>query len=874
MAKNKEFGVWGIDIGQCALKALRCVKRDGQIVADAYEYIEYPKMLSQPDADAQTLVRDALEQFAEQNDLQGDQIAVAVPGQNGLAKFFKPPPIESKKIPDLVEFEAKQQIPFDLEDVIWDYQQFGGVESEGFVVDTEIGLFAMKREQVERAVRPYEDLGLELDIVQLAPLAIYNFVTYDMLPQLDDVEFDPDNPPPSWVVLSVGTDTTDLVITNGFRMWQRSIPLGGNHFTKQLTKSLKLTFAKAEHLKRNIHQAEDRKSVFTAMRPVFNDLLNEIQRSIGYFQSLDRKAQIEGVVMLGNTVRLPQLKQFLAKNLGYKVVDYDGFKRLVGDEILSSPAFKNNILSYGVAYGLCLQGLGFGQLHTNLLPPEIITERMIRAKKPWAIASAAAVMIACAFMVIFEFKDWRLVRADREVNRVKWSDASQRVQSVQSESTSLQSKDSELKTKLAQIAAIGEELVGNAERRLTWLELLKGLNAALPRTPGIKPGEIPDVEKLPLSKRHELYIEYVDSTFMADVSKWFTPDTKARYIDSRYVPPGESGGKTAAAPGGPAATVPAGNSPAAGGAMAPATGAAPNAAGAGGAAELAPPQGEGWIIELKLTHYFNEELDKQGATHVTNTLIKNLEYGQVALPAPARKLLPGVQIVVGGKQLRVEQVAVQRTPAADGKPGVAQVTLTVREKDAEQPQQLTYPAEQPVDVVFTYKELGISYPVIMKDSPVAVRNVPNPNYAGEGNDSGGSAAGGKGGMMGGMGIGGPGGVSGGGPPASGGMPGGGMPGGAAGPGGPGMPGQPGGGMPGQPGPGMPGGNPTPGKDAGNADHEVPATIRVKAYDCVVQFVWQEKLLTDRLEAKHEAWKAARQVAPQNGTGGPDSVAQR
>jgi len=89
-----------------------------------------------------------------------------------------------------------------------------------------------------------------------------------------------------------------------------------------------------------------------------------------------------------------------------------------------------------------------------------------------------------------------------------------------------------------------------------------------------------------------------------------------------------------------------------------------------------------------------------------------------------------------------------------------------------------------------------------------------------------------------------------------------------------MPGQPGGGMPGQPGPGMPGGNPTPGKDAGNADHEVPATIRVKAYDCVVQFVWQEKLLTDRLEAKHEAWKAARQVAPQNGTGGPDSVAQR
>ena len=79
-------------------------------------------------------------------------------------------------------------------------------------------------------------------------------------------EYDPENPPPSLVVLSMGTDTTDLVITNGFRVWQRSVPLGGNHFTKQLTKELKLTFAKAEHLKRNARQAEDPRLVFQAMR--------------------------------------------------------------------------------------------------------------------------------------------------------------------------------------------------------------------------------------------------------------------------------------------------------------------------------------------------------------------------------------------------------------------------------------------------------------------------------------------------------------------------------------------------------------------------------------------------------------------------------
>ena len=82
-------------------------------------------------------------------------------------------------------------------------------------------------------------------------------------------------------MISLGTDTTDLVITNGNRVWQRNIPIGGSHFTKALSKGLRLTFAKAEHLKRNAMKAEDPKAVFQAMRPVFSDLVAEIQRSLG-----------------------------------------------------------------------------------------------------------------------------------------------------------------------------------------------------------------------------------------------------------------------------------------------------------------------------------------------------------------------------------------------------------------------------------------------------------------------------------------------------------------------------------------------------------------------------------------------------------------
>ena len=88
-------------------------------------------------------------------------MAIAVPGQSGLARFIKLPPVERKKIPDIVKYEARQQIPFALEDVVWDYQPLVGSEDEGYALETEVGLFAMKRDQVARALKPLEEAGID-----------------------------------------------------------------------------------------------------------------------------------------------------------------------------------------------------------------------------------------------------------------------------------------------------------------------------------------------------------------------------------------------------------------------------------------------------------------------------------------------------------------------------------------------------------------------------------------------------------------------------------------------------------------------------------------------------------------------------------------
>src|ERR1700674_2413985 len=197
MAKSN--AVWGIDIGQCAIKALRCRPHDQSdtIAADAFDYIEYSKILSQPDADPVELVREGLDLFLSRNSVRGDRVVISVSGQSGLARFIKLPPVESKKIPDIVKYEARQQIPFALDDVVWDYQQMaGGSEEGGFALETEVGLFAMKRDQVYRALKPFDVAAIEVDIIQLTPLAIYNFTVFDQMHELPPPEqYDPENPP-------------------------------------------------------------------------------------------------------------------------------------------------------------------------------------------------------------------------------------------------------------------------------------------------------------------------------------------------------------------------------------------------------------------------------------------------------------------------------------------------------------------------------------------------------------------------------------------------------------------------------------------------------------------------------------------------------
>ncbi len=501
--KAAPTGVWGIDLGQCGLKAVRLEEINGEVVATAFEYVEHPKILSQPDADPDELTRDALIKFLAQNKVGGDLVAISVPGQSGLARFVKLPPVEEKKIADIVRFEAKQQIPFNLDEVVWDYQKLGAGEvMDGLALDAEIGLFAMKRDAVNRYLQHFKDVKVEVHCVQMAPLALSNFLAFDILkkvpggsPAGEEAETPKGEDKGCIAALDIGADSSSLVITDGERIiWQRPIPLGGNHFTRALTKDLKLTFAKAEHLKRNATKSPDLKAILAALKPVLNDFVGEVQRSLNFFTSSHRSASIDYLIGLGNAFRLPGLQSYLKEKLQLNVVKLQKFERLTGATVVGDQRFADNVLTFAVAYGLALQGLKRTRLQTNLLPSEIREERIIRAKKPMAVAAAGLLLLGLGMFAFgrgMTARPWKSDEVKGATAKAKTVVAAVKKADSEFEAARAEAKREE--------AAVNGLLAGQAEFR-NWVDLDAFVRGSIPQ---------PDASNLPTaSEQSNPYQKY------------------------------------------------------------------------------------------------------------------------------------------------------------------------------------------------------------------------------------------------------------------------------------------------------------------------------------------------------------------------------
>lgn len=397
---------WGIEVGAGAVKALK-LERDGEGVrVGDFVVIPHKKVLSTPDLDKVDATRVALGALMSQyrDAMKGASIAVSIPGHSSFARFAKLPPVEPKGVANLVRFEAVQQIPFPIDQVEWDHQTFANESSP----DVEVGIFAVTKERIDEMLAMYGEVGLVPDIITLSPVAAYNAVAFDL--SFTDKT-------PGTIILDIGTTATDLIVAEGGRVWIRTFPLGGHNFTEALGETFKLNYPKAEKLKREAETSKYKRHIFTSMKPVLTELIQDVQRSIAYYQDTHPEAQITRLVGVGSTFKLLGLRKLLSQQMRLEVFRLERFKR-VSVEGPGGADFEAATPNLATAYGLALQGLGLNTIDANLMPVSVIRTALWKRKTPWFVAAAGLGLAAGGLTFLRPFLDSMSVaraEADREI---------------------------------------------------------------------------------------------------------------------------------------------------------------------------------------------------------------------------------------------------------------------------------------------------------------------------------------------------------------------------------------------------------------------------------------------------------------------------
>ncbi len=371
---------WGIDVGRSSLKAVKVEKVKGRLEVVDLELVEFEQQDSE-EVDREEQVREVLGRLKARKGIKNDPVFISIPGHGTFNRSVSLPPVDAKQVPEMVRWEAQQQIPFPIDEVIWDYQKIEGGEEFG---ELEINLFAVKKEVVNNFLANLQATEIEIGGVQIAPLALYNFVMYDQ------------EPTGAWVVIDMGAEYSDLVILSGSRMWIRNLQIAGNDITKAIQSKFQIPFGEAEKLKVKAGKSKQAQKIFQVMKPILKDLVGEIHRSIGYYKSQQADIRFEKILVMGNATKLVGFKRFFRDNLPeYKIELLGQLNRIAVSNKVNVNLLTTNLASFSIALGLAIQAVGEAANNIVLLPESIRSERELAKKRPLYIV--ALVLMAIVF---------------------------------------------------------------------------------------------------------------------------------------------------------------------------------------------------------------------------------------------------------------------------------------------------------------------------------------------------------------------------------------------------------------------------------------------------------------------------------------------
>ena len=412
-----------------------------------------------------TQIAVAVREMMSELHIKHGAVNYALPAQSVFARFVNLPTLEQEKLEKIIAFEAQQNVPFPIDDVVWDYQVVGA----GMAEQTQVVLVAIKVDLLDDITGGVEEAGLRTSSVDVAPMALYNAFRYSY-PSVNDCS----------LLVDIGARTTNVLFIEPRRIFSRSLPIGGSTITAAIARELGESFEAAETRKKRDGfvslggayaepSDHDIARLSKLARSTMTRLHAELMRSISHYRAQQQGNRPDRIFLCGGAAGMPYMREFFHEKFQVPIEFFNPLRNVTVSESVSASGVAHSAHLLGELVGLALRSVTVCPMELSLLPANVVRKKELEKRRPMFIAAAACVVLA---MLGWSVYCTRAAQAMRE--------AAQMIQQKNASMRGAETQLDKLKKQVTSLDSIATPLIAAINDRDFWPRILEDLNTRLP----------------------------------------------------------------------------------------------------------------------------------------------------------------------------------------------------------------------------------------------------------------------------------------------------------------------------------------------------------------------------------------------------------
>lgn len=345
---RKSIPMLGIDISSTSVKLLELSRAGKTYKVESYAVEPLPanSVVDKRVEDVEA-VGQSVEKALKKSGSKLKSAAIAVAGSSVITRVISMPAnLSDSEMADQLLIEADQYIPYDMEEVSYDFSTVGPTEGNPDQVD--VLLAASQRDNVDQRVECCEYAGLTAKVVDIEAYATEH--SFELIRhQLPDEGIDK-------VVAIVDIGATTMTITvlhDGKIIYTRDQTFGGKQLTEDIMRRYGLSYEEAGQKKRQGGLPENYHT--EVLDPFKQNIVQEVNRSLQFFFANSAFNAIDNIVMAGGTSTIAGVDSIVAENTGVQTVMAEPSVNLKISNKIRAERIHGDASALLVSFGLALR---------------------------------------------------------------------------------------------------------------------------------------------------------------------------------------------------------------------------------------------------------------------------------------------------------------------------------------------------------------------------------------------------------------------------------------------------------------------------------------------------------------------------------------